>query len=512
MTGIDPGSLPRGFRTGAAALATAVLIGCGSAGAPASGVGPTPRHPPPEAPPGVDSAVAVWADSVAEGSLVEPEAQDRALDLQAVGRLMLDRTDSLWTALEEASSRPEAPSPDPEAQAASDLALSRGGEALVALDDALGDQGLDEDALRTQTAVLLDSAEAALERAFQLNPPDARTRLWLARVYELQARRLGIAAAHARAADVLEKLTLLTPDQHAVWAMLANNRFEMGSWETAALAYREAWRVYLETRDLVTGDPPPLDRGLVFGYMAAEGDMHVRRLDAGEAIDAYRRGAEFAVTPEDTAFVREQLAWIAWDGNRIQTSMARDSLAALADAGQLETARDGFQALKGEVTLRSASDEIEWRLAIVEYNLGLVDEAADRLRSLVERTEKDAEGHAVEEAYARYLEDFGTLCMNLGLEQTRDRRDPRTALMYYAQATRFGWSGRALAHYEMARLLQANVEAALESAGAALREEASLTAPQKAELYRLLMELHRRTGDFDQARTFRDAYRSITSG
>ena len=106
----------------------------------------------------------------------------------------------------------------------------------------------------------------------------------------------------------------------------------------------------------------------------------------------------------------------------------------------------------------------------------------------------------------------GTLCMNLGLEQTRDRRDPRTALMYYAQATRFGWSGRALAHYEMARLLQANVEAALESAGAALREEASLTAPQKAELYRLLMELHRRTGDFDQARTFRDAYRSITSG
>jgi hypothetical protein len=459
----------------------------------------------------VDGAVAVWADSVAGISFVETVDQDRALDLQAVGRLLVDRTDSLWTALEEASSRPDSALSEPDAQA-SDLAVSRGAEALVALDETLQDGDLDEDALRAQTAALLDSAETALERAFQLNPFDTRTRLWLARVYELQARRLGLAAAHARAADALERLTLLTPDQHAVWAMLANSRFEMESWEAAAQAYREAWRVYLETRDLVVGDPQPLDRGLVFGYMAAEGDMHVRRLDAEEALTAYRRGADFADSAEDSAFVKEQLDWIAWDGNRIQNSMARDSLAALADAGQLEAALDGFEALKNQVTLRSAADEIDWRLAIVEYNLGLVDGAADRLKSLVERTEKDANGNATLEAYARYLEDFGTLCMNLGLQQVRDRRDTRTALMYYTQATRFGWSGRALAHYEMARLLQANVQAALDSARAALREEAALTDPQKADLYRLLMELHRRAGDFEQARTFRDAYRSITSG
>ncbi|MGB1779277.1 MAG: hypothetical protein ACPHQP_06965, partial [Longimicrobiales bacterium] len=117
-----------------------------------------------------------------------------------------------------------------------------------------------------------------------------------------------------------------------------------------------------------------------------------------------------------------------------------------------------------------------------------------------------------DQAYARYFDDFGTLLVNLGRGFRVEQRDRRTALKYFTQATTFPWSGRAVAQFESARLLQGNVEAALENANLALADETSLNDQQRGELYRLLMELHRRTGDFDAARRYRDAYRALRGG
>ena len=111
--------------------------------------------------------------------------------------------------------------------------------------------------------------------------------------------------------------------------------------------------------------------------------------------------------------------------------------------------------------------------------------------------------------YERYFDDYGTLTVNMGRSARVDARDSRTALKYFTQATELSWSGQAVAHYEVARLVQGNVEAALQSANQALAGEDALSTEQRLELYRLLMELHRRTGDFDEARRFRDAYRAL---
>ena len=69
-----------------------------------------------------------------------------------------------------------------------------------------------------------------------------------------------------------------------------------------------------------------------------------------------------------------------------------------------------------------------------------------------------------------------------------------------------------MAYFESARLVQGNVEAGLESANLALAEETSLNDQQRGDLYRLLVELHRRMGDFDAARRYRDAYRALRGG
>ena len=74
------------------------------------------------------------------------------------------------------------------------------------------------------------------------------------------------------------------------------------------------------------------------------------------------------------------------------------------------------------------------------------------------------------------------------------------------------WTGRAVAHYEVARLVQGNVDASLENAMEAVGDEEALSDTQRLDLYRLLMELNRRAGDFDAARQYRDAYRVLRGG
>lgn len=480
------------------------LTACGSS-PPAESV-PAPPGPT-VVPAGVDSTVAERADSLADESFVEPPQEERADELREESQLMVERTDSLWQVM--AAMLDSGRVVSEEDSLAAREAGTQGGAALVELDELLRTSDADVEALAQRTAVLLDSAQAALERAFQLNPFDSRNRVWLAQVYNLQARRLGQIDAYDRAIDELEKLALLTPDQHTVFAMLANNYFYVENWDGAALNYQKAEEIYRETYDLVVDSEPVLDSAVIYSYAQAQGDMHVRRLEADRAVAAYETALAVAPSADDSAYVTGELEWMAWDDMNIRSAFARDSLLALEQSGELEAARRGYAELLGDLSSREAIDETEWRLAIVDYNLGNEEEAAERLRTLVARTPTDSSGTPVDSTYARYFDDYGTLALNMGRSARVDRRDSRTALKYFTQATELEWSGQAVAHYEVARLIQGNTEAALESADRALADEDALSTDQRLNLYRLLMELHRRRGDFEEARRFRDAYRAL---
>ncbi len=470
-------------------------------------VEPEPVAAPTIVPAGVDSTVAAYADSVAEVSFVDVDRQTQADSLQQAGRAQVERSDSIWAALTARQDSLREVSPDDSARAQE--AVTQGGEALLELDRLLRESELEAEALAQRTAVLLDSAQAALEAAYTLNPFDSRSKLWLSRVYELQARRLGQAEAYQQAIDELEKLSQLTPDQHTVFALLANNYFYLEDWASAAENYERAAVVYEATYDLVPADSVVLDSVLVFTYVRAEADMYIRRLDSERAEVAFRRALLYAQGPEDSTYIEGELAWMAWDDGNIASSFARDSIVAIEQSGDLETARTGYLALLPLLSAPRAVDETDWRLAIVDYNIGNTEAAAERLQSIVGRTAVDSAGAPVDADYERYFEDYGTICLNIGRDFLHEQRNNRTALKYFEQASRFVWPGRAVAYLEIATLVQGNVSLALENAGRALTYEADLSVDERRSLYQLLMGLHRRTGDFDAARRYRDAIRTL---
>ncbi|MDG2282812.1 MAG: hypothetical protein P8L45_06800, partial [Longimicrobiales bacterium] len=251
---------------------------------------------------------------------------------------------------------------------------------------------------------------------------------------------------------------------------------------------------------------------MVYAYVQAQADMHLQRLDASRASTGYERALLFAPTAEDSAYVNGELEWMAWDDQNLRSAFTRDSLLTLEQGGDMDSARRGYAALIPTLSAQSAIDETDWRLGIVDYNLGNDVDAANRLQALIERAPTGPDGVPSADGYQRYFDDFGTLLVNLGRRFRVEQRDRRTSLKYFTQATTFPWSGRAVAYFESARLVQGNVEAGLESANLALAEETSLNDQQRGDLYRLLVELHRRMGDFDAARRYRDAYRALRGG
>ena len=457
-------------------------------------------------PAGVDSSVAAYADSIAQVSFVSFDAQEQAAARRNDGVGFVDAGDSLWMYLE--MTRDSGAVSEDLAEAA----LRAANKAAVPLNEFIQlTQATEMDSLTMlrRQETLLNEAQVALEEAIQLNPYDLQTSSVLARVYTAQAQRLGRNNAYQEAVDVLEKLTRLRPDQHTLFVALGNNYYQLKQWNQASANYQRAESVYLATYDLVAENPPVSpDSSLLFQYVTRQADVHIYQRDANAAISAFQRAKTLASTREEIDFVDGELDWISWDNGNVRSSLARDSLVTLEQAGQLPEAERGFVALRQQLSKAEAIDEVEWRLSTVQYRLGKGDEAANRMLALIQRL-PDPASAGVDSTLTPYYDTFGTICFNQAMLYLGERRDNRTALKYLQQAVQFPWKDRPRAHLETAKLLRSNVNIALEHGRSALEEIEQLSAPEQKELFGLLATLYRTTGNFEEARKFLQQYRAM---
>ncbi|QXD15900.1 hypothetical protein GQ464_002830 [Rhodocaloribacter litoris] len=458
-------------------------------------------------PPGVDSTAAQKADSLAQKAFVPFEQQDQARAEADRGHHYVALSDTLWEYLE--MSRDTTGSVSEEQAYAAIRAFNEGARVFRAYAQAAQQTDLDSLQLMQMQAQLLDEAQQHFERAIRLNPYDLQAQDVLASVYVLQARRLNRAGQYTEAISILEKLTRLRPEQYGLFASLANAYYESGQWYKAAENYAksaETYRLAAEFGDVA------LDSTQLYQLKRAEGSAYVEARMAAPALEAYREALALAQAEDERAFVQGEIEYINWDDGNLAANFARDSLLALVDRGALEEAARGFEELKPRLKTQKARDWTDWRLALIEYNLGRKDTAAERLQALYQRTPRATDGSPVDTTYVPYFDAYGTIVYNLGLEYLAERRSLQGALSYFEQGTRFPWSGRPRAAMEAAKILQNDLQSALNYAHMALEEKELLNLEDQQELYRMLVNLSRRQGDLEQARSYMQAYRALAQG
>ena len=477
-------------------VVSVLLTGCGGSKATVSDpFGYSPFF----VPAGVDSTVAILADSLSRESFVEyeRELQGRTLSEQAVA--LVQESDSLWKILEMTREDGHVVSEDDSIQS-----IHSFNEAAVAYQEAAQLSGGDEETLLMRQAGLLDLAQEKFEEALSFNPFDEQTRALLGRVYLYQYNRLKRDGAIENSITVLERLVRLEKGRHDFFSELASAYYSQENWQEASINYQKAEMALIDTRetDVNAAEPGVLseqDSLTLFNYAYYYGETSAFMYDTPTAMDALSRAKTFASGPAEIDIVDGVIEWIEWDGGNIRASELRDDLAFL-EGENLQAAEDGYHDLMAMLQTQSAKNEITWKLALVEANLQKNESAVTRLKTLVDRLPPSAADEAEQEKFKQYMDAYGTLCYNLATENLRDKRDKRSALTYYIQSASIEWQNQSRAFLEAAKILQNNTPEAIKYAEQGL--EANPTTQDKKSLYALLVSLHRRAGNQSEARRY----------
>ncbi len=452
---------------------------------------------------GVDSTTLQAAMALAGGAFVDRKRQEAAAALADEGRALTQEADSLLAAIQ--STMPayldEPVGPDTTSasgQEAAVEAFNRGARALKRYAEA--------DSLHA--ASLLEEAQTRFEEALSLNPFDEEARYWLARVYSLRARRLGVAGEHEHAFLLLLRLSRMKQDDHVLFAALAESAEHLHRWTHAAAFWQKAAGAARDDEALDPEGTHRADSSLIFGYYVRSERAYVEAGSSSLALRALREAEAWTHAEDELALLAEEHAWLRWDEGNITTRKTFDRLLGVSqeDPG---TAAWGMEALLRQVTSRQARGEVRHRLGLLYYELGEPGRAAAALQALWhDLARRDGSAPDDSSLARRVREDYGAVTYLLARESYR-QGDLRTALAYLLQSEQTGCRLAGRAALEAALLLGANVSAALEAARRAERRMAELAPEERRRLLRYMVELHRRRGDRREAMRYLEAYRRL---
>lgn len=489
-----------------------IIFACSSSKPPVTPFQESP--PPPLHLAGVDSSTAAEADSLAKQLFVSWQRQETAATIAAAGEEEMNTSDSLAQLLSAINKDEKVSEKD------SILAIqtyNQGARQLLAVKDVSSSTTLTEDMIRSLIQVHLDSAEFYFEKALRLNPFDRKTRFWLAKVYQMQANQLLKNEQLPKAAKALEKLLLMDRSQHELFARLGQIYMQLHQWNKALNAFRIAEETLQKNAVFNVPEHLPIndstiamviDSSKLYLYLYYQGECNIHLYRAEEALDAFRRAQQFATSSEEADIARETMDWINWDEGNIHAVEFRDSMLTLIDRGEYEEAAKGFFALKKLLTTQKARDEIDWRLAMLEYtHLQKEDSALERLKKVTDSYLNGERQITPEDTlFQQFYNTYGAMCHNEGVKSLKQHK-LREALAYFRQSISIPWNQRAKSYMELAKLSLNNPRYAVDAAQAALNERDQLTPDEQIATMRILIESLKRMGRFDEAIRYFKEYR-----
>lgn len=336
-----------------------------------------------------------------------------------------------------------------------------------------------EESARAMTA--FRNAAKYFRRAMQLVPQSPDPPLWLAATLD----RLQEWAESAKTYRIVLETRR---GEHRLWFNYAYASLQVADYEAAITGFQKAIDVY----KLTTGEEVSLPNQ----YRIFLADAYTRTHQDGLALATFRSALAFA-SSEDSAQILKTIEWINWDNGGIRAAECRDEAFRAEREKKFGDARRAYLQGIQVARTRIAREELEWRLAMLEYTEFEPTMGLDRMRSLVEKNPSVKQ---------EYLESYGKMCYGYG-QQLEAKKDTRTALSYYLQGTKFDWSGQGACFVELARLAANDPAKAIAFSTKAL--DFSLTKEQLRCAYSILEDAYRQQNNWEMMRKYRQALESL---
>jgi hypothetical protein len=100
--------------------------------------------------------------------------------------------------------------------------------------------------------------------------------------------------------------------------------------------------------------------------------------------------------------------------------------------------------------------------------------------------------------YQKYLNDYGKMCYNLGIEYL-ESKNYKLAFIYFTQSVSFYWDEIGKSYLQLAALSSIQNDVAIQYCNKALEYRNSLTSAEIRKTYELLFKSYKRKGQFKKA-------------
>lgn len=281
--------------------------------------------------------------------------------------------------------------------------------------------------------------------------------------------------AYHAAIQSLMKVLNYNKGTASVYLEIGKNYFELKDWKRAYDYLSKAHQIYVITS--IFDNPKPdtsekIKKGNIpfhvnpdeyFRYLLIKGRAEIKVHEADSALATLEKAIYLAPSKEDSGFINHLVKyWIKWDGGNIyaaeQKAIIEDSLV----QGSYGWAKNAYIRLLPQLKTKKARDNINWRLARVEFSyLDQTEEAADRLYNLVMHADTSKRKTNIykppaDSLYKLYFKDCGTVLFGLG-NKYKDEGFHEKAKQYFVKDTTFEWTGKGRVFLPLAQLVTLDV-------------------------------------------------------
>lgn len=470
--------------------------------------------PVPVIPAGVDRKVALAADSIASTFMVPESQRDEANAIITAAGSLVELSNSIWafyemfqdTALQfdQLDTLNLRQSID-----SAFVALKSDPEKLKAIKKMRKQYGsLDNRVIKQLSLALLERVHLNLERAEVLDPLNFAA---LGDNIRALGKIAAITADDKIYLNLRQKLNYYTQIQKGdpvLFYSLGDINFQLKEYQKAFENYRQAQLVEERSAVFKILNPDtiltykhqiPFDTVKIVVYLKKQAMAKTKLYDDQTALSLLQLARSYTRDEAEKDEIKNVIDWIEWDGGNIRASELKDSLVTV-ERDNKAGAKNGFLILLSLLRTKKAADEINWKIARIDFEfLNLKSDAAARLLPVIKTTVVDSLGTPTDSTYEKYMNDFGAICFNIG-EEFYNQKEYKKSYAYFMQSAVINWSERGVCYLYLAKLSESNPTETIDKCLSALQYP--LTKEEQYQAYQLLIQSHVRLGEFDQARKY----------
>jgi len=433
-------------------------------------------------PEGVDSLIVAKSDSIIKYLFVDYQSKQKADRLAKDAWIALNQADSIWHRLEKL----KLDSTQLNSSVRSDSSLMKIVESSPLIKE------LKEN---------LQNAERNFLGSVRLNPFSLGTRDGLAQVYILWSNIEKHDIFYEKALAVFEEMINFERGEHLLFYKLGECYFHLKKWDQALLNYQQAEKALLATTfyaDSILRKAPPNDsvrNDLHFNYLYSQAVCLARMYKAKESLSIIKQAKETAPSKDRKEIAERFEDWLNWDNGNIHAAEEKSHILELIKNKQYTESIARFDQLKNQLSDQIAIDEIEWRIAALEFNyLDKKEHACNRLLAVVKKSERSLyyPDHLIP-TYKKYVSDCGIMHYHLGVEFIQ-KAEYKEAQHYLEQGALLDWYGNYKCRLELAKLNRHDPQTSLEIIEKVLKDEGSLTVPERLSALEIKLSALRKLG------------------